>query len=686
MEVPLVYGDEVIGVLGVVESRSSRRFSDEEQALLRLFARPAAAAIGNARAYRAQRELAHRTAALLDSSRAVASTFVLEQVLEAVAREAAQLIGCPACSIYEYDAERDGMISRVRYARPGIDRDWAEPIGTFEASENGPDDYELMVRGEAVVDHVDDPDISAQEREYMEQHGESSTLSAPLRFGDQPIGVLHLVELGRRREFTEQELELARAFGELASAAIHNARLFRRQERLTGRLVGLFDSSRSITAALTVDEVVRALYEEVQRLLPEDEASAIIWIRDESGEPTPYGVLDDQEASRLSETAVRALATLAPAQEQCAAGARLAIPFAVRGEARGFIEIESRRGAFSDELVEFLQIVVHHAAVAIENSGLYALVQTQAITDGLTGLFNHRYFYERLEQECARARRYDLPLALLMIDIDDFKTFNDRCGHQRGDKVLRDVAGILQRGVRRGVDLPTRYGGEEFAILLPHTLSGGARNGRRPDHPRRRGAGRRRRRDPPPGAGAAPRRRAAASRHRGVRVRRSREAGSGTSDGQRGGRGHGRRGRARGSARAVRRQGSVPGQALGQEPRRGVLMSDLPREPDVFALASDVGLAIAASPDLLEMLSVAARRVAEALDTAEAAINTYDPANDSTTIVAYDRRDPEPGWEQYLGRTYRLIDLPADREMLLSGEIVEDACPTPPWTSATVSG
>jgi diguanylate cyclase (GGDEF)-like protein len=486
-----------------VDNRRSRRFSDADKALFAALSVPAAMAIHNARMFAGERERRRQLGGLLDACRTVTSTFVLEQVLEAVAREAAQLIGCPACSIYEYDAALHGTFSRVRYAQPGIDRGWAMPLGTFEASRDWPDDYELMVRGEAVVDHVDDPGISAQEREYMEQHGERSTLSVPLRFGGRPIGVLYLVELGQRREFTEQDLELARAFGELASAAIHNARLFRRQEQMSGRLVGLFEASRSITAALTVDEVVRALYAETQRLLPEHEATALIWIRDGAGEPAPYGAPAGQEAPRPSAAAERALATLAPAQEPRTAGARLVIPFAVLGKARGFIEVESRRRIFSDEVVELLQIVVNHAAVAMENSGLYARVQIQAITDGLTGLFNHRYFYERLEQECFRARRYDLPLALLMIDIDDFKVFNDRYGHQRGDKVLRDVAEILQRGVRCGIDLPARYGGEEFAVLLPHTLVGGA--GTVGDRIIRHVAGLAGtdREIPPPGAGAA---------------------------------------------------------------------------------------------------------------------------------------------------------------------------------------
>jgi diguanylate cyclase (GGDEF)-like protein len=474
LEVPLIYGDEVIGVVGVVENRRLRRFSEAEKDLLVALAVPAAIAIHNARMFAAEAERRRLLGGLLDACRTVTSSFVLEQVLESVACEAAQLVGCPACSIYEYDAERDGTISRVRYVRPGIEREWGDPIGTFALATDWPDDYELMVRGEAVVYHVDDLDLSAQDREDMVRHGEDTVLSVPLRFGDRPIGILYLVELDRRREFSDEELELARAFGELASAAIHNARLYRRQERLTGRLVGLFDTSRSITAALTVDEVVRALHDEVRRLLPEEESSAAIWLCDEAGRPAPYGALEGEDTPPLSETAARALSALAPAQGPGDAGACLAVPFVVLGKARGVIEIANPRRVFSDELVELLQIVVNHAAVAIDNSGLYARVQTQAITDGLTGLFNHRYFYERLEQECTRARRYDLPLALLMIDIDDFKAFNDRCGHQCGDKVLRDVAGILRRGVRVGVDLPARYGGEEFAVLLPHTLAGGA--------------------------------------------------------------------------------------------------------------------------------------------------------------------------------------------------------------------
>lgn len=91
-----------------------------------------------------------------------------------------------------------------------------------------------------------------------------------------------------------------------------------------------------------------------------------------------------------------------------------------------------------------------------------------AITDGLTGLFNHRHFYARLTDEVKRAKRYQHPLTLIMGDIDHFKLYNDACGHVAGDKVLRIIAGLIAENARDN-DLVARYGGEEFAIILPET-------------------------------------------------------------------------------------------------------------------------------------------------------------------------------------------------------------------------
>jgi diguanylate cyclase (GGDEF)-like protein/PAS domain S-box-containing protein len=96
-----------------------------------------------------------------------------------------------------------------------------------------------------------------------------------------------------------------------------------------------------------------------------------------------------------------------------------------------------------------------------------------ATTDGLTGLRNHRYFRERLRAEVERAKRYGMPVSILMIDVDFFKQFNDTYGHPAGDEVLRELAGILRTQVR-STDLVARYGGEEFAVIMPQTATSAA--------------------------------------------------------------------------------------------------------------------------------------------------------------------------------------------------------------------
>ncbi|MBU1879639.1 MAG: sensor domain-containing diguanylate cyclase, partial [Chloroflexi bacterium] len=113
------------------------------------------------------------------------------------------------------------------------------------------------------------------------------------------------------------------------------------------------------------------------------------------------------------------------------------------------------------------------AAMALESARLYARIQTLAITDGLTGLYNHRHFFDQLNREMARAWRLAQPLSLLILDIDHFKHFNDTFGHVRGDEVLHTVGRILQENTRR-FDLAARYGGEEFAVILSNSDTGQA--------------------------------------------------------------------------------------------------------------------------------------------------------------------------------------------------------------------
>jgi diguanylate cyclase (GGDEF)-like protein len=96
-----------------------------------------------------------------------------------------------------------------------------------------------------------------------------------------------------------------------------------------------------------------------------------------------------------------------------------------------------------------------------------------SVTDGLTRIYNHRFFQERLRDEFRRAQRYDDPLSLIILDVDHFKDVNDRFGHAVGDQVLSDVATAIKSAVR-DTDLLARYGGEEFAVLLPRTHLSGA--------------------------------------------------------------------------------------------------------------------------------------------------------------------------------------------------------------------
>jgi|SRR5579884_1693339 len=148
----------------------------------------------------------------------------------------------------------------------------------------------------------------------------------------------------------------------------------------------------------------------------------------------------------------------------------LSLPLARDSGVMGILSvINKEEGGFSSEDQDTLMTLCVNAAVAIDNARFLEETQRRAVTDSLTGLYNHREFQRRLNEEVDRASRYGKEFSIMMVDIDHFKIFNDTYGHPVGDAILKEIVRVIQRCIRN-VDFPARYGGEEFTIILPETI------------------------------------------------------------------------------------------------------------------------------------------------------------------------------------------------------------------------
>jgi diguanylate cyclase (GGDEF)-like protein len=314
----------------------------------------------------------------------------------------------------------------------------------------------------------------------------------PLRFQDRRLGVFSVLgEPGQ--QFSRDDVGLLASIGRQVSIALENSHLYTETRRKAQEFEALYQVSRTMASTLDLQNILTRISETVSSLLQAQAMALLLLGPDGRTLSTVAGYnLFDEAPTRTSGTrpgmspslvAIREKrpVTISDVRTDEVYGAWLksarergftsflAIPLVVQDRPLGCMNLYMiERHEFAPDEIQLLSTFASQAAVSIENARLFEETRQLAITDPLTGLANHRQFYDQLEREFRRAQRYQRPLTLLMLDLDRFKAFNDQFGHLAGDHALRETADVLRQNAR-SVDILARYGGEEFAIILPET-------------------------------------------------------------------------------------------------------------------------------------------------------------------------------------------------------------------------
>jgi diguanylate cyclase (GGDEF)-like protein len=249
--------------------------------------------------------------------------------------------------------------------------------------------------------------------------------------------------------------------------AIERADTESRQSRFLIDIAGSIDLDDVLTRTLEAAQALPGADAALIRLdVPQEKPIvATVGLSPEEAERQAISGPPDRHEARAVELGYRYLPELA--NEELVRGG-LAVPLAADDARLGYLTVFTRSAErrFDDRAVRRLEELAERAAPAIENARRFREARQLADHDALTGLHNRRYFHETLGREIARAQRYGRGLALVVLDLDDFKAVNDRIGHLGGDAALAEAAERV-REVVRSADIACRVGGDEFAVIAP---------------------------------------------------------------------------------------------------------------------------------------------------------------------------------------------------------------------------
>ncbi|HTC45883.1 MAG TPA: sensor domain-containing diguanylate cyclase [Candidatus Aquilonibacter sp.] len=412
----------------------------------------------------------NKIAVLYDAGQVVLSTFDLDEVLQRILTIAHDYFHLRNVAILLVDQQ-----SRQLHVRSQIGWDQGQDKVSLSLGQG--------ITGAAALKKqpVYAPDVTKDSRYFCSAKSTRSELAIPLMVRDEVVGVLDC-QSDHADHFDAETIDLLTLFSTQASIALQNARLYSLEQQRARQLQAINAIAQQTTAVLELEDLLTKVCHLIHEAFRVSHVSLFLRedhdlvLRAHHGSLTPcipeggrFPATTQPWAGILADscTAIERDLCSAPASRFFRESAsRLCIPLISFGQTLGILALDSvEANAFSDGDQQSLESVADICATAIQNAHYVDRVKQLAYLDGLTGIFNRRFFEMRIMEEIERARRYKSGMAVIMADIDEFKRLNDEFGHVLGDEVLRQVCSIFHQQLRK-VDVVCRYGGEEFGILL----------------------------------------------------------------------------------------------------------------------------------------------------------------------------------------------------------------------------
>lgn len=485
---PLATHGETLAALLLCHDRR-HDWQPEDMALLRELTAQAADVVRNARNYGQMATWAAQLESIQQLGTRLNRLNTVDEIGRAIATELDQLINCHNIRVYRVVGDDVVPIA------------WRGRVGEYEGENsdmlrtNVGQGITGWVARHGIAQNIGDAshDPRAMTIPGTDANLDESLLLAPMLYEDIVLGVIVLAKLGLH-QFSADDLRLLEIYASIAAQAMANAdsteKLQAKSEAVARQLKSqreLLRVTESILGTLETPTLLEEISVRLDSLMSSD--SICVDIRDEAAHLVrplfARGVnaarflsrtmSDDEGAgghvirtgeALLIQDMLRDHRVVHFDETAPDAGALILVPLRARDRVTGILTIErlGEQARFTDEEFELVKLFGAHVSIALHNARAHRAVEIRAETDSLTGLWNQG----ALSQHLARTTASDSQFSLLMIDLDSFKEFNDRHGHQAGNEALRRLAGALRKAGRHS-DETFRYGGDEFAILLPST-------------------------------------------------------------------------------------------------------------------------------------------------------------------------------------------------------------------------